>query len=625
MTVPDDALAQMKRNRVQYDQLAALTESAARNGDVERVLLTATIAANSAWNAPVEFVSDPHLERLIVESVRGDADVTVDPTRDNGRVLHVLSEGYVTGGHTRLAYRWMQRDHRRADVALTNQHTPIPPKLIEAVQASQGRVYDLREASLKLTGRAAALRRLMDRADLVVLHIHPYDAVAIAAANLPGVRPPIIFEDHADHAFWLGLSGADAFMHHRTVGQQLSAQLRGIRPARMGLLPLPLDPPEHPADRNEVRRRLRLGPRDVLGLSVATAHKMTPVWGEAFDTLLAPALEANPHLVVMLVGPGPDATWNSALSRFPQRVFHLGVLSDLGPLYAAADIYLDSFPVSGATSILEAAALGLPVLSPPAYEGHLRIYQANSPGLEGSGDTTSSREDWLASLTRLVQRPQLRRELGHRAQRSVLGAHSGESWDIALEDLYVRARSAPPASLAEYPDRAVDTEFGLRLVSFMERSSHGSAGPAFCASSVADAIDQQLGCDIYVATSRDGDKALTVRIGPGWDDHPAWMIELAQLAGRFPRLSVSLPLSGDDDGTGERSAAHLIEILASGGLDIEACGDFSLDPTEPLRTPPMIADVPPFTAPGLDLIHRYLASSSWPDPGTPTAADGPAR
>lgn len=617
MTLPDDALARMKRNRVQYDQLVTLTRTAAREGDLERVLLTATVAANSAWNAPVDFVGDPYLEQLIVTSVRGNADVAVDGTRDNGRVLHVLSEGYVTGGHTRLAYRWMRRDHRAADVALTNQRTEIPPKLIEAAQASRGRVYDLREASLKLAGRATALRRLMDRADLVVLHIHPYDAVAVAAANLPGVRPPIIFEDHADHAYWLGLSSADAFMHHRTVGQQLSTQLRGIRPARMGLLPLPLDPPERHADRNEVRRRLNLGQRDVLALSVATAHKMTPVWGEAFDTLLTPALEANPNLVVVLVGPGPEATWNTALARFPQRMFHLGVLSDLDPLYAAADIYLDSFPVSGATSILEAAALGLPVLSPPAYDGHLRIYQANSPGLEGSGDATSSRENWQASLTRLVRRPQLRRELGHRAQRCVLNAHCGETWDEALEDLYTRARTVQPATLAEYPDRIEDAEFGLRLVSFMERSSRGPAGPAFCAAAVADAIDPQLGCDIYVATNRDGGKALSVRIGPGWNNHPAWMAGLARLADRFPRLSVSLPLSGDDDGTGERSAAHLSEIFASVGLDIEACGDFSLDPAEPIRTPPMIADVPPFTAAGLDLVRCFLRSSSWPRPSTP--------
>jgi hypothetical protein len=324
-----------------------------------------------------------------------------------------------------------------------------------------------------------------------------------------------------------------------------------------------------------------------------------------------PALEANPRLVVLLVGPSADVEWNSARERFPQRVFHLGRLDDPYPIYAAADLYLDSFPVSGATSILEAAALGLPVLCPPAYEGHLQVHQANSPGLDGSGAATRSRENWLESLKRLVDRPQLRADLGRRAQRSVLGAHSGPSWDDALQSLYERARSIGPASLDEYPARIEDDEYGAHLVPFMHSTSDGHEGVAACSAVIADAIDQQLQCDIYVAAHRDGAKPFSIRIGTGWDEHPAWMARLAELAHRYPQLAVSLPLAGDDDGTGERSVAQLTEIFASVGRDIEQSGDLSLDPLEPARTAPMISGTLPFTSASLDLVESHLASPSW--------------
>lgn len=104
--------------------------------------------------------------------------------------------------------------------------------------------------------------------------------------------------------------------------------------------------------------------------------------------------------------------------------------------------------------------------------------------------------------------------------------------------------------------------------------------------------------------------ALSVRVRAGWESQPDWMTRLAELADQFPRLAVSLPLSEDDNGTGERSATHLVRICSAADIDIDQSGDFSLDPLEPTRTPPMVAGELPFEFEVLDLIEEYLAASN---------------
>ena len=148
--------------------------------------------------------------------MRGAGVVTVDGGRRAGRVLHVLSEAYGTGGRTRQACAWMARDERRSDVVLTNQLGPVPDRLREAARAAGGELHDLRSTTPGLLDRARALRARMDLADLVVLTVHPWDVVALAAVNLPGVRPPVVHANHADHACWLGVGGADLVCDWRT-------------------------------------------------------------------------------------------------------------------------------------------------------------------------------------------------------------------------------------------------------------------------------------------------------------------------------------------------------------------------------------------------------------------------
>ncbi|MFP5369221.1 MAG: hypothetical protein ACLGI3_00495, partial [Actinomycetes bacterium] len=353
----EHAPAVLAENRRHYELLVEMARHYAGQGDIENTLRAATGAANYAWLAPVGLLSDLRLERIVVHAVRGSGSVTVDGDRRSGRVLHVLTEAYSVGGHTRLAWRWMSRDDRPSDVVLTNQRGPVPDRLVEAVRSAGGDLHDLRAAAPGLLHRAQALRQLMDGADLVVLHVHPYDAVALAAVNLPGLRPPVIYENHADLSFWLGVAGADLVCDLRSDARALDTDLRGVAAERIGVLPMPVDAMPSSSG-GDLRLQLGIDPDAVVALTVSADWKMAASWGRGMHSVVDRLLYWTPKLSVVLVGATPSAEWSRLSARYPGRVFPVGTVPDPAPWFDLADVYIESYPTRAGTSPLEAAVLG---------------------------------------------------------------------------------------------------------------------------------------------------------------------------------------------------------------------------------------------------------------------------
>lgn len=602
-------------NRKTYDQLVSVVRSHARRGDAERVLRTATVAANFAWFSPVGLLGDPGLERLVRDAVRGDGKARIDSARGEGRVLHVLSEAYAVGGHTRLAWRWIDRDPRPADVVLTMQRGAPPEQLRKATDRSGGQVYDLAKAFPTFLRRAEALRRLMDRAGVVVLHVHPLDPLPLAAASLPGPRPPVIYENHADHTYWLGLGAADVVADHRDAGRRLSRELRGVPEERLGLLPLPVDAAPTSSTRKTIRAQLGLRPSQVAAVTVAAGFKMSALWGDGFPDLLRRVLPQVPDLAAVIVGAGPDQAWTRLQSDFPGRVLFLGPVEDAASLYPGMDIYLDSYPLSGATSILEAALAGLPPLSLLVQEGFTESFHANSPGLEGTGYAMSDEDDYVATLRRLIDDRGFRQERGELARRRVAETHAGAAWSTALEELYERAAAVSAVDLDEYPPTMENFEYGDRIAGITP-GVHLNDPVATCWP-LAALADDPLRFDVFVATHPRRHESLQVRVSRGWEEHPAWIMRLAGLAHEHPRLSVSLPPVAGDDRSGSRSVAALEPVLAVNGTTVADCGDLSLDLRRPQVSGPAVAEELALQAESLDSLEQLLASPVWDEPQPP--------
>lgn len=416
-------------------------------GSTEAALAWLEVAARQAASFPFGYLASGELEAELLRVAR---QVPSPPSsgssgahpqaagsgagpRRRARWLHVFTEVYEIGGHTAMAARWMEfHDAVDHSAVLLNQRQPVPEYFAAAVARRGGRLRRLDPAQTVLE-RAAALRALAwTDADVVALHVHWFDVVPMLAFGVPG-GPPVLLLNHADHLFWVGGAVADLVVDLRPAGQDLTLRHRGI--PRTALLPILI--PEAGASagggasvapsRAEAKARLGL-PRDsVMLLTVARTEKYLPLRERGLDFLDAAQaiLRAHPRAWLLAVGPKHDAHWEAASRNAGGRVRADGPLRDLRLYHAAADVYLESFPMGSATAALEAAIHGIPCVRgpgstpPPANSGGLGIQVLEQP---------ADVDAYVAQARRLLESETARRVEGARAAAAVRAHHTGSRW-----------------------------------------------------------------------------------------------------------------------------------------------------------------------------------------------------
>jgi hypothetical protein len=434
-------------------RVEAVADRHASSGNHEDAAACAQIASTIGWmNHPGRFAS-PALERAMRAGAAALPTFGYAGAADGSpsRVLHVLTEGYTTGGHTRLAWRWMLADCARTHALAVTRHKPLPRELLDAVAARGGVPVDVPGPEATLLERAARLRALAVDYDLVLLHVHPDDPVpSMAFAGLGSAeRPPVVFVNHADHCYWLGREAADLVVSHRELGSKLARDQRGIPESRTTILPLPLaGAVAADADRGEARARLGIRPGQVVLLTVASAYKFGPVGGAHFLDAVEPVLAAHPEAVLLAVGPPDDGRFAEARLRTGGRVRALGGLPTVDHLYAAADVYLESYPCSSGTAVRESAAYGTPVLTfaPDPVEAEML---GSDVSLAEVWQRAESVEEYLDLAGELIVDVGARARWGEAARESVAESHDESVWVSMVEDVYRQAAAAGPVDAGE--------------------------------------------------------------------------------------------------------------------------------------------------------------------------------
>ena len=438
--------ARLDANHAQFQRLVGVATGHARAGRSDAAAAFAQVAAQFAWMNHTGLFASSDLEALTASlgRRRGEPARPGRRSADPGVVLHVLTQAYPTGGSTREVICWAEQDAgRRQRVCITRQGSAPPPDNLGGHDSHIEAVIRLDASPGGLTRRAAALRRIAADCDVVVLHTHPYDVVPVMAFA-DGQGPPVIFINHADHVFWLGTSIADVVMHMRRSGRDLATARRGVEPERSAIMPRPLRPPAREIDRGEAKRRLGIDPEQVVLVTAADATKYRPVSGVGFLDVVVPALTQHPDAILVAAGPSATDAWEAAAQATGGRVRALGRLNDITTLHQAADVYLDSFPFSSLTSLLEAGSYGTPTIT---YRGHpsaCAVLGADTPGVDAHMLCPSDPAEFAETVGRLIDDAQLRRELGERIARSIRDTHTGPGWRSAADDLYRHAAAVAP-------------------------------------------------------------------------------------------------------------------------------------------------------------------------------------
>lgn len=455
--IRDSTEPQIKRALLTFQSLVGVAEEFLKEGKYLQAAVSVQIAAYYAsYNHHGAFVSEK-LEEILrtigkratdaasLSRVRAGSDGTVK------RVLHVLTAARDVGGDTRFVWRWIQRDPGRShSVALTCQlNHEVPRLLLEAVSRTGGTCHVLDDPKgTNLIRRAQALRGIAGNTDAVFLHVYPEDVVPLMAFADKKGMPRIVFVVQADHQFWLGASISDLFVHLRESGMLLSKERRGIERERMAFLPITLEPIHSQASRSEAKENIGFSEDTVVLLSIARAVKYTRIGRPSFAEAAANVLDKHKNAVLLVIGPDNVDQWKIAHQKTGGRIVALGRRSDTRVYYEAADIYLDSFPFSSNTSLLEAASHGLPLVSYFPYSQETDVLGAGAPGFDRTLLRMRSMRDYEEIISRLIEDREYRVQIGERTKREVVRMHSGEGWNHYLQELYRIITVTPSRSVA---------------------------------------------------------------------------------------------------------------------------------------------------------------------------------
>ena len=423
----------------------------AATDDLEAMAL-AEMAYGWAFRKHPGLLACPPLERLVhavgLRHVPGDQRVR--PRGPVRSVLHVATEVYDYGGHTRVLERWIERDRDRRSTLMVLRHDlPLPAATARAIDRAGASVVRP-AAHLDVLERARHLRALAAVHDLVVLHVHPHETISALAFADPAGRPPVVLFNHASHQLWLGVGAVDVVASLWEPDRAIAVERRGFADARAVVLPLPATPGARP-EQAEARAALGI-PADARVLAtVASPYKVQHVLEPAFADVVAMLLDrlADVHLVA--AGPLPG---DPAIPAHP-RVHALGVVSDLGAVYAAADLLLDTWPASGGTVVIDAAAAGLPIVSLGDADPADAMVRPPAGMLGGAVQAAASTEALVERTAALLADDAGRRAIGAEAAAFAERTHGDAGWHDALER--VVACAVEHAGAAALPAEGLDT------------------------------------------------------------------------------------------------------------------------------------------------------------------------
>lgn len=375
------------------------------------------------------------LERLCptIPSLESELDRPAESRDASRRILHVATEVAAIGGHTRTIQHWVSNDPGSShSLIVTNQSDQrIPVSLAEAVRSSGGAVTRL-PSDWTLLSRARWVREFARRrADLVVVHHHGFDivpTVAFAVADCP----PVAILNHADHHFWSGSSVADLVVNLRSIGSLLTARRRRVQ--RNVVLPIPLTPPDAALTRDAARRRLGVGRDQVVLLSVGRAEKYRPSPSHDFFKTTAKILARHEDAHLYLIGVTPAEAVRFGGSDVHPRLHPMGPTTGVADYHAAADLYLEGFPFGSQTALLEAALAG--VTAVPAFAPTLDLVVTNDDAISDLLATCGDEAAYLDLVSRLIDDPAERRNLGVQLQQRMRTHHTGAGWQQRLETVY---------------------------------------------------------------------------------------------------------------------------------------------------------------------------------------------
>ncbi len=417
----------IRENRIRFDGL--LAEAACERDDERAMALVFEVAKFASLNG-VGLLASSGLEarlRTIAERLEAKSD----SCDSRGGTLLVATELYPVGGHTKVLERLagMLKDKGRVSVVLTASGNGYLPDAIRGIAAACGGEAVFLDCDSRLE-RAARLRTIAAGYDRVLLMVHPEDAISVVAFGTERFRKPVFYYNHANHTFWLGVSIADKVLDVNKWGADLCCRLRGVDPKNVESIGIPaLSSCVGRTDGREMRRELGIGEGEKLVMAAGSQRKFRNFGRWRFGDFISDVLSRNPSADFLVVGAESSAypEWQSVFSRFGRRIKLMPAMQHerLLRCFAASDVVVDSFPMSGWTSMMDAVRQNVATVYPAGVTGPMD-YFADSAAFVRTADEA------VSLIGRLLEDESARRDNVAEMTRRVAAALDSESFKLRL-------------------------------------------------------------------------------------------------------------------------------------------------------------------------------------------------
>lgn len=455
-----------------FNSFELLLESAKKQTDINEAIALYREAANFAWKNDCGIYSSSQLEAGLHDCAKLFAvDADCADAEKSPLTVSIATSVHSAGGHTRLLLRWLSLDKQsKHRLILTEQGSfPLPEQLLSLVEAGLVELCVLKAASW--SERVQELCALLKGASRAVFHTHPYDVLPVIALSAMGGRIPAIFVDHASHVFWVGASVANIVMCLLDCNVDIAVNQRLIGKQHIRRMPMPLNfslIDKHIG--NTIDRNLLGIPADaIVLLTSGWPYKFRPIDGLSLQDIIFNTVVNNDN--VHLVAIGPDAQekdWQALSLAAKNRVHLLGLRDEsfFTSMLHTADIYLDAYPFSSGTALIEAASAKLPLIKFSTEDARACGFSIHIDSLDELQYEFSDVKSYNNFLLKLIVDKGFRAQQGAAANEMVRQAHAEELIVSCIESAYRDAKNVGVVSfetLAKTQQVGVLNELNFKL------------------------------------------------------------------------------------------------------------------------------------------------------------------
>ncbi|MDX9978066.1 MAG: hypothetical protein RBS16_08580 [Candidatus Cloacimonadales bacterium] len=355
-------------------------------------------------------------------------------------VLHIATEINTIGGHNRILQNWISYSNiLKNDLVITNQNQNCTSKeLIYFFNKLGAKLYFLKNDKKDILSRAKMLYNIATNYDAIVLHIHHYDVIPSIA--LSKFKRPIMLLNHADHSFWVGRNITNLILEIRETGKTLSKQKRNIPETNQYILPIPLQKKET-IKKHEARQILKINQDDIIVFSVASTHKYIPIEGRGINELFLSLSNRYDNIKIIVVGPDKSTKfWQDLYINSNYKVNAIGGKNNICLYYIASDFYVDSYPISSLTSLLDAAKYRVPIFS---INNNNDPYSIDDIALNNIKFKFSSFHELEERIAHLISNKKEYLAYSEQCYSSISKYHLEDGWIIFLNEAYRKAIKLP--------------------------------------------------------------------------------------------------------------------------------------------------------------------------------------